>query len=180
MREYRWMEGVRFCGCLARSPLIFLFCFYSFWHDSFQLMGMAERGYVPAIFSKRSQHGTPTYGIILGATVIILMTMANLERLIEMLNFQYAISLLLEYGAFLKLRVTHADLHRPYRVPFGTVGCAILFTPPICLTLLILTLASTSTLLFSLMVNAFGIILFQCAKGRKKKYEHVAVAELTA
>eukprot|EP00977_Amphora_coffeiformis_P004873 scaffold1048_cov90-Amphora_coffeaeformis.AAC.6 len=97
-------------------------------------MGMADRGYLPHIFSKRSRHGTPTYGILLGATVIILMTLSDLEGLIEMLNFQYAISLMMEYCAFLKLRVSHADMHRPYR----------------------------------------------CAKERKKKYEHVAVAELTA
>jgi amino acid transporter len=77
--------------------------------DAFQLMGMAERGFVPKIFAQRSRHGTPTYGILLGLSVIIIMGMANLDKLIEMLNFNYAIALLLEYGAFLKLRISKPE-----------------------------------------------------------------------
>lgn len=77
--------------------------------DAFQLMGMAERGFVPKIFATRSRHGTPTYGIILGVLVIIAMGSFDLEELIEMLNFNYAISLLLEYAAFMKLRISKAD-----------------------------------------------------------------------
>lgn len=77
--------------------------------DAFQLMGMAERGFVPKIFATRSRHGTPTYGIILGVAVIVCMVSFDLEQLIEMLNFNYAIALLLEYAAFLKLRVSNAD-----------------------------------------------------------------------
>jgi amino acid transporter len=77
--------------------------------DAFQLMGMAERGFVPKIFAQRSRHGTPTYGILLGLLVIILMGVANLDKLIEMLNFNYAIALLMEYGAFLKLRISKPE-----------------------------------------------------------------------
>ena len=39
--------------------------------DAYQLLGMAERGLIPAIFGIRSSHGTPTYGIILGTMVIV-------------------------------------------------------------------------------------------------------------
>jgi L-asparagine transporter-like permease len=74
--------------------------------DAFQLMGMAERGFVPKIFGARSRHGTPTYGILLGVIVIVAMGTFNLDKLIEMLNFNYAISLLMEYAAFIKLRVS--------------------------------------------------------------------------
>ena len=74
--------------------------------DAFQLMGMSERGFVPKIFSIRSQHGTPTYGILFGLGVIICMGSFNLDTLIEMLNFNYAISLLIEYSSFIKLRIS--------------------------------------------------------------------------
>ena len=77
--------------------------------DAFQLMGMAERGFVPKIFATRSRHGTPTYGILLGVGVIIAMGTFNLEELIELLNFNYAISLLMEYAAFIKLRISKPD-----------------------------------------------------------------------
>lgn len=74
--------------------------------DAFQLMGMAERGFVPKFFGIRSRHGTPTYGILLGVGVIIAMASFNLEKLIEMLNFNYALALLIEYSAFIKLRIS--------------------------------------------------------------------------
>ena len=77
--------------------------------DAFQLMGMAERGFVPKIFATRSQHGTPTFGIILGVAVIIMMGSFNFEELVEMLNFNYSVSLLLEYSAFIKLRISKPD-----------------------------------------------------------------------
>jgi amino acid transporter len=77
--------------------------------DAFQLMGMAERGFVPKIFAQRSRHGTPTYGILLGLLVIIIAGVANLDKLIEMLNFNYSIALLMEYGAFLKLRISKPE-----------------------------------------------------------------------
>jgi amino acid transporter len=59
--------------------------------DSLQVMGMADRGYLPKIFSTRSQYGTPTYGILLGLIIVLLMVFfTNLESIIELLNFNYA------------------------------------------------------------------------------------------
>ena len=74
--------------------------------DAYQLMGMADRHFVPKLFGIRSRHGTPTYSIMLGVAVIISMGTFNLDKLIEMLNFNYALALLLEYAAFLKLRIS--------------------------------------------------------------------------
>jgi amino acid transporter len=96
--------------------------------DSFQLMGMADRGFVPKIFGIRSRHGTPTYGILLGVTVIVAMGHFNLDKLIELLNFNYAISLLMEYAAFIKLRISKPNgkfvllafnyLSKPFHKPY--------------------------------------------------------------
>jgi amino acid transporter len=77
--------------------------------DAYQLMGMADRGFLPKIFSTRSRYGTPTYGILLGVTVIIAMGNFDLERLIELLNLNYAVSLLMEYAAFIKLRISKPE-----------------------------------------------------------------------
>ena len=133
--------------------------------DSFQLMGMAERGHVPAIFAHRSVHGTPTWSIVLGTAFIVVLGVADLDRLIEMLNFNYSISLLLEYLAFIKLRISRPDLHRPWRVPLGTVGCALMFLPSVAFTVTVILLASSSTILFSIGVNIVGVLL--CI-GRKR------------
>ena len=39
--------------------------------DSFQLLGMAERGFLPAVLAKRSKHDTPTLGVILSSLGIL-------------------------------------------------------------------------------------------------------------
>jgi amino acid transporter len=127
--------------------------------DAFQLMGMADRGYLPNIFTTRSRHGTPTYGLLLGTCVIVVLSVANLDELIEMLNFNYSITLLLEYSAFLKLRLSKPDLHRPYRIPLGTVGCFLFFLPTFAVTLLVLALATYRTLAFSLVTNIVGLAI---------------------
>ncbi|KAG7355864.1 amino acid permease [Nitzschia inconspicua] len=128
--------------------------------DAYQLMGMADRGFLPKIFSTRSRYGTPTYGIMLGVAVIIAMGNFDLERLIEMLNLNYSTSLLMEYAAFLKLRVSKPDVPRPYRIPFGMVGCTILLLVPTVATLAVICLSSARTLVFSLVVNLVGILIF--------------------
>lgn len=58
--------------------------------DAFQVMGMADRGYLPRVFASRSQYGTPTYGILIGTLIVLLMSLTNLETMIELLNFNYA------------------------------------------------------------------------------------------
>jgi amino acid transporter len=96
--------------------------------DAYQLMGMADRGFLPKIFSTRSRYGTPTYGLLLGVFVIIAMGNFDLEHLIELLNLNYSTSLLMEYAAFLKLRVSKPDgKFRENRTGFnGSIG-TILF-----------------------------------------------------
>ena len=128
--------------------------------DAFQLMGMADRGHIPKLFSKRSKHGTPTNGIILGTAVIVVMGVSNFDQLIEMLNFNYAIALLMEYAAFIKLRITQPEVDRPYRIPLNTFGCILLFTPTCLVTILIMALATYSTYIFVICTNIVGILVF--------------------
>ncbi|CAJ1945907.1 unnamed protein product [Cylindrotheca closterium] len=128
--------------------------------DAFQLMGMADRGHAPRIFGRKSQHGTPTYGIVLGLIVILLMDfVSNLDQLIEMLNFNYAVALLMEYAAFFQLRIKHPDLERPFRIPFGIVGCFFFFLPSLLATLLILSLAGKATYIMFASIVAVGIVM---------------------
>ena len=77
--------------------------------DSYTLYGMANKGMLPSLFSVRSRHGTPTNAIIFATIVVIVFSAAHLDSLIEMLNFNYAVSLLMEYAAFIKLRISGPD-----------------------------------------------------------------------
>ena len=69
----------------------------------------AEHGYLPKCFKARSKYGTPTAGIITNTLVIIAFGSADFGQLLELLNCTYAISLLLEYAAFVKLRIFHTE-----------------------------------------------------------------------
>ena len=42
--------------------------------DSFQLLGMAERGFLPAALARRSRHDTPTLAIALSSLGICFLT----------------------------------------------------------------------------------------------------------
>ena len=115
---------------------------------------VAERGILPKIFSTRSKHGTPTAGIVFNTMVIIAFSCADFGQLLEMLNSVYAISLLMEYAAFVKLRLYHKDCK-----PFV---CAVLYV-----TILLCSnfshLAYTYTLSYFLKCNAH--IVSQCLIG---------------
>ena len=136
--------------------------------DSFQIMGMTERGFLPAFFTRRSRHGTPTYGITLGTAVIIVMGTSDLDSLIEMLNFNYSISLLLEYCAFIKLRISRPDLPRPWKVPLGTAGCILALIPTMSMILVVIGLATSTTYLFCIATNLIGYLLYKA----KEHEEH--------
>jgi amino acid transporter len=136
--------------------------------DAFQLMGMADRGHVPSIFSTRSRYGTPTYGIILGTVVIVALGCSGLDTLIELLNFSYSIALLMEYAAFIKLRISRPDLPRPYKIPLGTVGCIIFFLPTLLFTLVVLLLSKYESFIFASCTMLLGIVIYACKNGLHK------------
>ncbi|XP_010519287.1 PREDICTED: probable polyamine transporter At3g19553 [Tarenaya hassleriana] len=128
--------------------------------DAFQLLGMSEIGMLPAFFARRSKHGTPTISILCSATGVIFLSWLSFQEIIEFLNFLYALGMLLEFAAFVRLRIKKADLHRPYKVPLGTCGVALLCFPPSLLLILVMVLASLRTFLVSGAVILFGFCLY--------------------
>jgi amino acid transporter len=131
--------------------------------DAYQLMGMAERGYLPSFFKKRSKFGTPTAGILTGTLVIVIFSVADFNQLVELLNANYAIALLMEFASFVKLRLGRKDLDRPYRVPISDEASVLLVLPPCLAILLIFAVSSWVTYLFVFMVFllSLGLVSIQ-------------------
>ena len=48
--------------------------------DSFQLLGMAERGMLPEAFAYRSKHGTPLLGIICSASGVLMLSWMSFQE----------------------------------------------------------------------------------------------------
>lgn len=128
--------------------------------DAFQLLGMSEFGMLPAIFASRSKYGTPTISILCSATGVVFLSWMSFQEILEFLNFLYSIGMLLEFAAFIKLRIKKPDLHRPYKVPFGTFGVTMICIPPALLLVLVMCLASLKTFFVSGAVIVLGVGLY--------------------
>lgn len=139
--------------------------------DAFQLLGMSEIGMLPAIFASRSKHGTPTISILCSATGVIFLSWMSFQEILEFLNFLYSIGMLLEFAAFIKLRIKKPDLQRPYKVPLQTFGASMLCLPPTVLLVLVMCLASLRTILVSGSVIILGLFLYPLiVHSRDKKW----------
>jgi amino acid transporter len=101
--------------------------------DSYQLLGMAERGFLPEAFARRSEHGTPTLAIIFSSLGIMTMASFDFLVIVELLNVVYCMAELLEFLAFIWLRIKYPDLNRPYKIPLSTGGCILMLIPAMLL-----------------------------------------------
>jgi amino acid transporter len=135
--------------------------------DAWQLLGMADRGLIPKIFCRRSRFDTPTNGIVLGTLIIFLLSFTNFDALVEMLNFSFCVALLMEYAAFIKLRIYQPNLRRPYRVPLNIVGCLLFVLPSCIICMLVMMLASKMTYVYVLAMVLCGIIFHFVQKAAK-------------
>ncbi|TVU03819.1 hypothetical protein EJB05_50628, partial [Eragrostis curvula] len=141
--------------------------------DSFQLLGMAEMGMIPAIFAQMliilSTHGTPTFSILCSATGVVVLSFMSFQEIIEFLNFLYGLGMLVVFAAFLKLRVKDPDLPRPYRIPVGTAGAAVMCVPPVALITIVMCLASARTVVVSAAVAVAGVAFYYGVEHAKRR-----------
>lgn len=93
----------------------------------------------------------------------------SFQEILEFLNFLYSIGMLLEFAAFIKLRIKKPDLHRPYKVPLQTFGAIMLCLPPAILLVLVMCLASARTFLVSGAVVIVGLFLYPISVLVKEK-----------
>ncbi|KAL6633710.1 hypothetical protein ACP70R_026381 [Stipagrostis hirtigluma subsp. patula] len=137
--------------------------------DSYQLLGMAERGMLPAFFGWRSRYGTPLVGILFSASGVLLLSSMSFQEIVAAENFLYCFGMLLEFLAFVLLRVRRPDAPRPYRVPLGTAGCVAMLVPPTALIVVVLALSTLKVTLVSLGAVAVGLVLQPALRFVEKK-----------
>ncbi|KAJ8763441.1 hypothetical protein K2173_002324 [Erythroxylum novogranatense] len=127
-------------------------------------------GMLPTIFASRSKYGTPTVSILCSATGVIFLSWMSIQEILEFLNFLYAVGMLVEFAAFIVLRIKTPELHRPNKVPPQTFGVTLLCLPPALLLVLVMCLASLKTFFISDAVIVVGFCLYPLliqAKSRK-------------
>ena len=95
---------------------------------------MAEDGLLPRAFAwVTPRSGAPWVSIIVCSVAWAACLRLGFDRLIELDILIYQVSLLLEFGALVALRLKEPDLPRPYRVPGGLVGAVALGLGPLAL-----------------------------------------------
>ncbi|KAD3641570.1 hypothetical protein E3N88_30794 [Mikania micrantha] len=137
--------------------------------DSFQLLGMAERGMIPEFFAKRSRYGTPSIGILFSASGFILLKWLSSEEITAARNFLYGFGMILEFIAFVRLRMKYPTASRPYKIPVGTVGSILLCVPPTILIFVVLALSSLKVMIISVIAIIMGLVLQPSLKFVEKK-----------
>jgi amino acid transporter len=95
---------------------------------------MALDGWLPPAVARRTGRSrTPTAAVILGGLLSALFLGLGLRRLVEIYVLLYGAALLLEFAALVALRIREPALPRPFRIPGGVAGCALLAVPPAAL-----------------------------------------------
>ncbi|CAL4914614.1 unnamed protein product [Urochloa decumbens] len=98
---------------------------------SFQLLGMADLGLLPAVFARRAtRFRTPWVAIAASAAVTLAVSFLGFDDVVATANFLYGLGTLLEFAAFLWLRASQPDLKRPYRVPLPLPALAAMCAVP--------------------------------------------------
>ncbi|KAM7469923.1 hypothetical protein LguiA_008106 [Lonicera macranthoides] len=137
--------------------------------DSFQLLGMAERGLLPEFFAKRSRYGTPLFGILFSASGVILLSWLSFQEIVAAENFLYCFGMILEFIAFVRLRMKNPAASRPYKIPVGTTGAILMCIPPTILICAVLALSSLKVMVISICAVIIGLIMQPGLKYIEKK-----------
>ena len=124
----------------------------------YQLLGMANLGFLPKFFARRSSRfNTPWVGILLSTVIILAVSFMNFTDIIASANFLYSLGMLLEFSAFLWLRRKLPALKRPYRVPMRLPGLVIMCLIPSGFLVFIMAIATRTVYLISGLMTVAGI-----------------------
>ncbi len=97
-------------------------------------LAMAQDGLLPPVFGKlHPRTGAPWVAIVVLATGWALCLGLGFERLVTIDILIYGASLLLEFVALLVLRISEPNLPRPFKVPGGLPGAAMIGVAPMLL-----------------------------------------------
>lgn len=124
----------------------------------YQLEGMANLGFLPKFFAKRSKwFKTPWVGILVSTSMGIGVSFMSFTDIISSANFVYSAGMLLEFASFLWLRRKRPLMKRPYKVPLKMPGLIILCLIPSAFLILVMAIATKIVYLVSVLMIVGGI-----------------------
>jgi amino acid transporter len=140
-------------------------------------MVMAEDGYLPRIFARKNPRtGAPWFSILVLAAAWSLALGLGFDRLIALDVILYGLALVLEFAAFVALRLREPGLARPFRVPGGLPVALLLGVGPCILLGLAFVNAAreqgnvVSAIALGLGLTLLGPVVYWAAARRRATY----------
>ncbi|KAF4350143.1 hypothetical protein G4B88_019272 [Cannabis sativa] len=128
---------------------------------SYQLHGMAELGLLPKFFGARSgTFDTPWVGIMVSTIISLMVAAFRFENMRVCVNFFYSLGTLMEFGAFIYLRVKFPKAVRPFKIPIELNGLIGMCSIPCIFLLFVLCAATPAVYFLSVVLTSFGVLWY--------------------
>lgn len=138
--------------------------------SAYQVLGMADIGFLPRFFAVRSKRfDTPWVGILISTVITLGVSYMNFTDIISSANFLYSLGMLLEFASFIWLRRKLPTLKRPYRVPMKLPGLVVMCLIPSGFLIFVMVIATKTVYLVSAIMSVAGIGWFFLMKYCKSK-----------
>ncbi|XXG56356.1 hypothetical protein AAC387_Pa03g3782 [Persea americana] len=127
--------------------------------SAYQLQGMATLGFLPKVTGVRSSRfDTPWLGILVTSIITLGVSYVGYENIINSANFLYSLGMLLEFASFVWLRRKYPGLKRPFKVPGGIVGVALISLVPTGFLLFVMAIAGKIVFAISGGLTVLGVM----------------------
>ncbi|KAK3151740.1 hypothetical protein QOZ80_3AG0249890 [Eleusine coracana subsp. coracana] len=137
---------------------------------AFQLLGMADLGLLPRAFAVRAPvFNTPWVSIVATAAITMGMSFFSFNNIVAAANFLYSLGMLLEFAAFIWLRIKRPDMARPYRVPGRLPSAVVLCLVPSAFLVFVMAIAGWKVYAISAAFTAGGLGVYYLMRFCKAK-----------
>jgi amino acid transporter len=128
------VAGAWLGGLLTVTAVISAIGLYSAWllQNSRIPFALAGDGFLPKSVTKlHPRFKTPTVAIVIQALICSVLALSAFGSLVAIDVTIYACALLLEFASLIAMRIKRPDLERPFKVPGGWLGVALITLLPL-------------------------------------------------
>jgi len=140
---------------------------------------MAADGYLPQAFTRHlKKTGAPWVAIVACAVAWAACLPLGFFHLLILDVLLTGLSILLEFGALIGLRIREPNLPRPYRIPGGILATIAISAPPTALLALSVVrnqseqVGTTNGLMIGVGIILLGVLLYFASPGSRRKNEN--------